>query len=260
MRVGVHKVSMNNPSDVSGLERLIDAGEVNPHRNRRRDRQDRRQWRRNDFTRGFATLSFSLALAKRLEISPEDVVKRIAFVWSGGTEGVLTPHATFFTARKHRRPAASASRSASQSPAISRPRRSARWLKFARSPLRSARAGRSRHLRSERRALRPGQGPVADAGGGRRRRSARRQAGYARSQRLEALCARRDRARRRPGAGRSRRSLVERRSDRAAHGSLLVGRQHLGGRRIAATAKFCCSAIRRARAAISESGTRCSAT
>jgi cyanuric acid amidohydrolase len=51
----------------------------------------------NDFTRGFATLSYSMALAKRLGVSPEEVVKRVAFVWSGGTEGVLSPHATLFT-------------------------------------------------------------------------------------------------------------------------------------------------------------------
>jgi cyanuric acid amidohydrolase len=97
MRVGVHKVSMNNPSDVSGLERLIDAGEVNPHQIVAAIGKTEGNGGANDFTRGFATLSFSLALAKRLEISPEDVVKRIAFVWSGGTEGVLSPHATFFT-------------------------------------------------------------------------------------------------------------------------------------------------------------------
>ena len=30
MRVGVHKVLMNSPSDVSGLERLIDAKTVDP--------------------------------------------------------------------------------------------------------------------------------------------------------------------------------------------------------------------------------------
>ena len=41
--------------------------------------------------------SYSIALAKRLGVSPEEVVKRVAFVWSGGTEGVLSPHATLFT-------------------------------------------------------------------------------------------------------------------------------------------------------------------
>jgi cyanuric acid amidohydrolase len=38
-----------------------------------------------------------LLLSRHLGLSPEDVVKRIAFVWSGGTEGVLSPHATIFT-------------------------------------------------------------------------------------------------------------------------------------------------------------------
>jgi ABC-type dipeptide/oligopeptide/nickel transport system ATPase component len=51
----------------------------------------------NDFTRGFATLSYQLLLANRLGTSPEEIGKRIAFVWSGGTEGVLSPHATVFT-------------------------------------------------------------------------------------------------------------------------------------------------------------------
>ena len=30
MRIGVHKVPMNSPNDVSGLERLIKSGAVNP--------------------------------------------------------------------------------------------------------------------------------------------------------------------------------------------------------------------------------------
>src|SRR5258708_15011600 len=51
----------------------------------------------NDFTRGFATLSYQLLLASRLGISTNEVGKRVAFVWSGGTEGVLSPHATVFT-------------------------------------------------------------------------------------------------------------------------------------------------------------------
>jgi cyanuric acid amidohydrolase len=36
-------------------------------------------------------------LAKHLGISAEEVGRKIAFVWSGGTEGVLSPHATVFT-------------------------------------------------------------------------------------------------------------------------------------------------------------------
>jgi cyanuric acid amidohydrolase len=97
MRVGVHKVLMNSPSDVSGLERLIDAKTVDPKEIVASIGKTEGNGGANDFTRGFATLAYSLALARRLGISPEEVAKRIAFVWSGGTEGVLSPHATFFT-------------------------------------------------------------------------------------------------------------------------------------------------------------------
>ena len=100
MRVGVHKVLMNNPGDVSGLERLIDAGAVDPREIVALIGKTEGNGGANDFTRAFATLSFSLALAHRLGVSPEEVAKRVAFVWSGGTEGVLSPHATVFTRGK----------------------------------------------------------------------------------------------------------------------------------------------------------------
>jgi len=97
MRIGVHKVLMNSPSDVSGLERLIDQGAINPGEIIALIGKTEGNGGANDFTRGFATLSYSLALARRLGISAEEVARRIAFVWSGGTEGVLSPHATVFT-------------------------------------------------------------------------------------------------------------------------------------------------------------------
>ncbi len=97
MRVGVHKLPMNSPSDVSALGRLIDAGEVNPSEIVALIGKTEGNGGANDFTRGFATLSYSLALAPRLGVSPDEVAKRIAFVWTGGTEGVLSPHATLFT-------------------------------------------------------------------------------------------------------------------------------------------------------------------
>jgi len=97
LRVGVHKLPMNSPNDVSALERLIDKGEVNPTEIVALIGKTEGNGGANDFTRGFATLSYSLTLAKRLGVSPDEVLKRVAFVWSGGTEGVLSPHATLFT-------------------------------------------------------------------------------------------------------------------------------------------------------------------
>jgi cyanuric acid amidohydrolase len=51
----------------------------------------------NDFTREYAVSSLSLALAPYIALSPPRVEERIAFVMSGGTEGVLSPHITVFT-------------------------------------------------------------------------------------------------------------------------------------------------------------------
>jgi len=97
MRVGVHKLPMNNPSDVSALEGLIADGAVKPEEIVALIGKTEGNGGANDFTRGFATLSFALAIGKHLSASAEEVTKRIAFVWSGGTEGVLSPHATLFT-------------------------------------------------------------------------------------------------------------------------------------------------------------------
>ena len=97
MRIGVHKMPMNSPNDVSSLERMIDAGAVDPREIVALIGKTEGNGGANDFTRGFATLSISLALARRLGISADEVAKRVAFVWSGGTEGVLSPHATIFT-------------------------------------------------------------------------------------------------------------------------------------------------------------------
>jgi cyanuric acid amidohydrolase len=50
----------------------------------------------NDFTREYAVAALCNALAPRLALTPRAVESRIAFVMSGGTEGVLSPHVTVF--------------------------------------------------------------------------------------------------------------------------------------------------------------------
>ncbi len=97
MRVGVQKLLMNSPNDVSALEQLIASGAIDPAEIVAMIGKTEGNGGANDFTRGFATLAFSLLLARHLGIAPEEVTRRIAFVWSGGTEGVLSPHATVFT-------------------------------------------------------------------------------------------------------------------------------------------------------------------
>ena len=97
MKIGVHKVAMAAPNDVSELAKLIDAGQVNPQEIVALIGKTEGNGGANDFTRGYATLSYQMLLAKHLGITPAEVGTRVAFVWSGGTEGVLSPHATVFT-------------------------------------------------------------------------------------------------------------------------------------------------------------------
>jgi hypothetical protein len=48
----------------------------------------------NDFTREYAVAALCNALSPRLKLAPREVEAKIAFVMSGGTEGVLSPHIT----------------------------------------------------------------------------------------------------------------------------------------------------------------------
>ncbi|MQT15510.1 cyanuric acid amidohydrolase [Segnochrobactrum spirostomi] len=97
MRIDAHKVLMNSPNDVSALDRMIADGTVDPREIVAVIGKTEGNGGANDFTRGFATLSFALLIARHLGTSSDAVLKRVAFVWSGGTEGVLSPHATVFT-------------------------------------------------------------------------------------------------------------------------------------------------------------------
>lgn len=97
MKVGVHKVAMSAPNDISELADLIEDGRVDPAAIVALIGKTEGNGGANDFTRGYATLSYQLLLGPLLGITPDEVGRRIAFVWSGGTEGVLSPHATVFT-------------------------------------------------------------------------------------------------------------------------------------------------------------------
>src|SRR5262245_55553811 len=97
MNIGVWKVAMAAPNDVSELAKLMDSGQVDPSSIVALIGKTEGNGGANDFTRGYATLSYQLLLARYLRTTPEEIGKRVAFVWSGGTEGVLSPHATVFT-------------------------------------------------------------------------------------------------------------------------------------------------------------------
>jgi cyanuric acid amidohydrolase len=97
--VSVFRVLMRGPGDTGGLIALIETGELDPSNIVAILGKTEGNGGVNDFTREYATWALSAALAPYLGLAPKDVEERIAFVMSGGTEGVLSPHITVF-ARK----------------------------------------------------------------------------------------------------------------------------------------------------------------
>lgn len=95
--VGVHKILCKSPGDVSGALALMDSGVIDPGEIVAVMGKTEGNGCVNDFTREYATHAWCHALAPRLGLSAAEVEHRIAFVMSGGTEGVLSPHFTIFT-------------------------------------------------------------------------------------------------------------------------------------------------------------------
>jgi cyanuric acid amidohydrolase len=99
MSIDVFRIPTRGPGDVSGLMALIEQGHLDPSSIIAVLGKTEGNGGVNDFTREYAVAALCAALAPRLGLSPSAVETRIAFVMSGGTEGVLSPHLTVF-ARK----------------------------------------------------------------------------------------------------------------------------------------------------------------
>lgn len=96
---------MADPSDARGILQLIDSGAVRAEDIVAIMCKTEGNGCVNDFTRGYTTFALSVALAERLSMPSAAVRERIAFVMSGGTEGVMSPHATVFAKHEVDRPA-----------------------------------------------------------------------------------------------------------------------------------------------------------
>ena len=103
--VGVFKIATAGPGDVAGLMALINSGAIDPTSILAVLGKTEGNGGVNDFTREYAVAALCTALAPHLALTPHQVEQRIAFVMSGGTEGVLSPHITLFTRSEAERPA-----------------------------------------------------------------------------------------------------------------------------------------------------------
>ncbi|HEX3936534.1 MAG TPA: ring-opening amidohydrolase [Xanthobacteraceae bacterium] len=94
--VDVTRIPTKGPGDVSGLVELIETGRLDPASILAVLGKTEGNGGVNDFTREYALAALREALAPHLRLPSREVDDRIAFVMSGGTEGVLSPHLTVF--------------------------------------------------------------------------------------------------------------------------------------------------------------------
>lgn len=93
--IEVRKVPLHSVSDASGLRELIEKGELEADRVVAIVGKTEGNGGVNDYTRIIADRAFREVLMATGTRSP-DQVKQIPIVWSGGTDGVISPHATIF--------------------------------------------------------------------------------------------------------------------------------------------------------------------
>jgi cyanuric acid amidohydrolase len=91
------KVGMRAPDDVSEATRLLDSGAFKAEHVAAILGKTEGNGAVNDYTRALATLSFQLLLASRANRKIEEIARRVPVIWSGGTEGLMSPHATILT-------------------------------------------------------------------------------------------------------------------------------------------------------------------
>jgi ring-opening amidohydrolase-like protein len=92
--IEVRKVPIHSVSDASELTRLIDDGVLEAGRVVAIIGKTEGNGGVNDYTRILADRAFREALIAKG--APADQVSQIPVVWSGGTDGVISPHATIF--------------------------------------------------------------------------------------------------------------------------------------------------------------------
>lgn len=95
-RTDTFRIAMAGPADLTGLGRLIGDGVLDPLDIVAILVKTEGNGGVNDFTREYACMALAAMLAPHLHSTPAEVEHRVAIVVSGGTEGVLSPHATIF--------------------------------------------------------------------------------------------------------------------------------------------------------------------
>ncbi len=95
-RTDTFRIAMAGPADMTGLTGLIEDGALDPLHIAAILVKTEGNGGVNDFTREYTCATMAATLAPYLRATNAEVERRIAMVVSGGTEGILSPHATIF--------------------------------------------------------------------------------------------------------------------------------------------------------------------
>jgi cyanuric acid amidohydrolase len=95
-RTDTFRISMAGPADMTKLTALIEDGALDPMHIAAILVKTEGNGGVNDFTREYTCATLAAMLAPYLRATSAEVERRVAIVVSGGTEGVLSPHATVF--------------------------------------------------------------------------------------------------------------------------------------------------------------------
>src|SRR5260370_5242711 len=104
MAIEVAKVELKTVQDASGLEGLIAAGKFGADEVIAVIGKTEGNGGVNDFTRILADQAFRRVLLKH-GMRSEAEIHSVPMVWSGGCDGVITPHSTIFARNGRTRPA-----------------------------------------------------------------------------------------------------------------------------------------------------------
>lgn len=104
MAIEVAKVELKNVSDASGVEDLVKAGKFTADQVIAVVGKTEGNGGVNDFTRILADQAFRRVLMKYGKRG-EAEIHNVPMVWSGGCDGVITPHATIFARKDETGPA-----------------------------------------------------------------------------------------------------------------------------------------------------------
>ena len=102
MQTDVHRFPLADPGDVQGLRQAIATGLVDPREIVAVIGKTHGNGLVNDYTRGFLTQSLAFLISGATGETPDAIRQRIPFVFSGGVEGVLSPHYSVFTVTETR--------------------------------------------------------------------------------------------------------------------------------------------------------------